>query len=661
MIVTRARRLLLVVASCLAAPAVVLGQITFNYDFNGPSGFVGSASNPSYYTTERQAAILRAGTYLSSQFDGRGTVNINLGTQSNAQVGNGTLAVGGTQYFIVSGTATNGTAFGAATTNNAGTSFHTAIDFNSDQTNWFTGSGSSAGSGAFDMQSIALHEITHSLGFSSLFRPDGSGIGGNSTWSQHDTNLRLGNGANAPTLLTGSQGNYAFNSAQVNSSNLSGNNLYFRGEFAAAAFGGAVPLAGGGDRSHLGGAVTNGVMLPGIAAGTDRRAYTNAELGMLIDMGWNQFVWKNSNGNFADNTSSTSNAKWQNLDQDDMLSPVGTITPNTVLRFGGTGGYTATNNLTLAATDATGNDADRFLTTRLILNATAGTSAIAAAGSNVLRFDSTIGVAPQIRQDGAGAFVISHPLELTGRNLELAGNGAGSVTLSGTIGQQTGQTGSILKTGTSTFTLNANNTYTGGTTINGGTLVVGSGGTLGTGAVAINDGGTLGRTGTGSLATGSVTVANNGTLSANIAATGTASQLSLGSNTLDLKTGSRLRLTGLTGFTNTAVGSYTLALLSDGANLLRNGTTVGDGFVYGTFIQGTGNGGSDTVIIDVSGLGFSLTAGDTFTLSRSGNNLVLAFSPVPEPVTVLAVAVAGLGAFSWLRRRPRAAEPTTAA
>lgn len=661
-----ARLRLFALLACLAVPTTGAAQITFTFDYTSGSGFDGSVANPGYYSADRRIAIERAGTYFASQFDGRGTVTVKLGTQTSAQMGGSTLAQAGTSFSIVSGTATNGTAFEQATTTTAASSSgQIFMDFNSDQSAWFTNSTSSGNSGQFDMQSVTLHELSHGLGFLSLITTsNGSGIGGNTTtYSQLDTNLRVGSGASAPNLLSGTQGSYAFNSGAVSTADLNGTNVYFHGEFAKAANGGnAVQMAGNGDLSHLGAAAANAVMLPAISAGTDRRAYQNLELGMMIDSGWNQFVWKNATGNFADNVASTSGARWQNLDGADMLSPVGTITANAVLRFGGTGGYTATNNLTLAATAATGNVANRYLLTRLILNATAGTSTIAATGANTFRFDSTIGVVPQIRQDGAGAFVISHPLELTGRNLQLAGDGAGLVTLSGTIGQQAGQVGSITKLGTSTFVLSGANTYSGGTTINGGTLTVASGSSLGTGAVNINATGTLGRVGTGSLATGNVTVASNGTLSANVAATGIASQLALGANVLDLKTGAKLRLTALAGFSNSAAASYTLALLDSGTNLKKDGTAVANGFVFGTFVQGTGNGGTNSVIFDTSGFGFTLNTGDTFALARTGNNLVLSFAPVPEPATVLAVGAAGLGGITWLRRRKVArAEPTTAA
>ena len=660
-----ARLRLFAFLACLFAPATGLAQITFIYDYTDTFGF---------YTPARRTALERAGTYLTTQMDARGVLRVELDTVNNSQVGNGTLAQAGTSFSIVSGTATNGSAFRQATTTTATSpSGQIFMDFNRDQSAWFTEAGSSGGSGQFDMQSVTLHELSHGLGFLSLLNPDGSGIGGSSTWSQLDANLRVGSGASAPRLLSGTQGSYAFNSGAVSTADLNGTNVYFHGEFAKAANGGnAVQMAGSGDLSHLGAAAANAVMLPAISAGTDRRAYQNLELGMMIDNGWNQFVWKDATGNFADNVASTSGARWQNLDGANMLSPVGTITKNAVLRFGGTGGYTATNNLTLAATAATGNDANRHLLTRLILNATAGSSTIAATGANTFRFDSTIGVVPQIRQDGAGAFVISHPLELTGRNLQLAGAGAGRVTLSGAIGQQAGQVGSVTKLDTSTFVLSGNNTYSGGTTVTAGTLLVngqsaGQSGT-GTGAVTVT-GGTLG--GTGRI--GGATTITVGTLAPGDNGAGV---LTLDGNLTFASSGTRslaLELNGATagtGHDRLAVNG-TVALNGATLNATRSGYTPGAAdklFVVlndGTdAVGGTFGGLADGASFDLGGVtAYIYYQGDFGTGSLTGgNDVVIAFTPVPEPATVLAVGAAGLGAITWLRRRKVArAEPTTAA
>ena len=50
----------------------------------------------------------------------------------------------------------------------------------------------------------------------------------------------------------------------------------------------------------------------------------------------------------------------------------------------------------------------------------------------------------------------------------------------------------IIKDGSGTLTITANNSYSGGTTVNGGTLLVNGKGDLGDGNVTVNNSGTLG-------------------------------------------------------------------------------------------------------------------------------------------------------------------------
>jgi hypothetical protein len=54
--------------------------------------------------------------------------------------------------------------------------------------------------------------------------------------------------------------------------------------------------------------------------------------------------------------------------------------------------------------------------------------------------------------------------------------------------------------------------------------------------------------------------------------------------------------------------------------------------------------------LDVSGLS-GLVNGGQFTLTITGQNLVLNFNPVPEPATVLLIGAAGLGVAGLVRRR----------
>jgi len=212
------------------------------------------------------------------------------------------------------------------------------------------------------------------------------------------------------------------------------------------------------------------------------------------------------------------------------------------------------------------------------------------------------------------------------------------VTVSGGVLLANGQTGINSGTGTATVSVE-----------NGGTL--GGNGRV-AGPITVTSGGTIhgdSGTGTGTLTAGNVTIASNGQLAANIAATGTSSNLALGTNTLNLVTGSKVNLTGLAGFTNATPSSYNLANFTSGSTLQLNGTNVADGFVFGNYTEGTGPLGA--VTIDVANLGVTLNTGDQFVLSRSGDALVLNFTPVPEPATVLALSAGIVGVVGLVRRR----------
>jgi autotransporter-associated beta strand protein len=239
----------------------------------------------------------------------------------------------------------------------------------------------------------------------------------------------------------------------------------------------------------------------------------------------------------------------------------------------------------------------------------------------------------------SGSHTISARVALTS-NLAVAVTAANStLTMSGVISETTaGRT--LSKSGPGTLRLDGVNTYTGLTTVSGGTL--GGTGTI-AGAVSVASGGRLrgdSGPGAGTLTVGSTTVLAGGGLAASLGVSGTNSKLALGANTLNLATASQLQLLAAPGFSE-APAAYTIATLGDGNNLQLDGVgSQVNGFVFGGYVQGAG--GSGAVLIDVSSFGTPLNAGDQFQLTRSGNTLLLNFTPaVPEP-TLLMLAAAGL-------------------
>jgi autotransporter-associated beta strand protein len=335
-------------------------------------------------------------------------------------------------------------------------------------------------------------------------------------------------------------------------------------------------------------------------------------------------VWKNGAGNQTWTTNSADNNNWGTA-QPFAAGQIATF-DDTVVNFAG-------GVVTVDAPQTVGG---------LAFNKSTG-GGYSVGGSTLTLAN---GASPATIQVLLGSHSVSAPLVLASNLSVSVANAADTLTLSGPL---SGAAATLTKSGAGTLAIQGNAGHA-ATVVNAGTL--GGTGTL-AGPVTVNAGGRLrGDTGAGvgTLAVGATSVLANGGLAATLGAPGASSKLALGGNTLNFQTGALLPLTAVTGFTNLLPAQYTLASLSSGSNLQLDGVAGGvpDGFVYGTYVQGTGASGP--VTIDVSALGFPLTPSDTFQLSRSGNALVLNFSsPVPEPTALLALAA--LAGMAW-RRRP---------
>ncbi|CAH9018877.1 PEP-CTERM sorting domain-containing protein [Candidatus Nitrosacidococcus sp. I8] len=177
------------------------------------------------------------------------------------------------------------------------------IQFNFDQ-NW----NSSLDAPAFDQYdlfTVALHEIAHDLGFDSFISETGASIYadqyGINAYTTYDSHLVLGDGTPLIPLIN-SAGIF-----DVSPSALTSNNVFFSGEHANAANGGN-PIQvyapstweQGSSLVHLNN--PSDLMYYLIYPGTEKRTFSDVDLGILQDLGYNLHS-ANNGGNGGDNGS----------------------------------------------------------------------------------------------------------------------------------------------------------------------------------------------------------------------------------------------------------------------------------------------------------------------------------------------------------------------
>ncbi|OWT74341.1 MULTISPECIES: autotransporter-associated beta strand repeat-containing protein [unclassified Achromobacter] len=208
--------------------------------------------------------------------------------------------------------------------------------------------------------------------------------------------------------------------------------------------------------------------------------------------------------------------------------------------------------------------------------------------------------------NGAAALDSSSALALANNvviadGFALTNTGTQNLTLNGVVGGGAGNTGSLIKAGASTLTLNGANTYGGGTTLAGGTIALGNDGALGSGVVTVS--------GTGQLLASGTRVLGNDIVLANALTAGGSDDLTLngaisGAGPLVKAGTDRLTLNGVNTYTGgTQLQAGTLALGNDSA--------IGAGP-----LTVTGNAALDSAS--------ALALGNAIAVTNAGTNLTVA-------------------------------------
>jgi len=218
--------LALVFAVCCSSKA----DITWNVTFEDGASSVGFGTGHSLGAT-RRATFQAALDYISATLDTPNDVTLDYVVETSLTGGTGSLASGGTLFFNNPGF-TNGILFQHAQTGTdpLGGQADGSAQFDFGYT-WNSENDAPAAN-EFDLYTVAVHEITHSLGYLSLTGASGNSVfGGNpGTYSVSDSFLERGDG----TDLFAAGGNFIGNAADLVS-----DDVFFNGANAMAANGGA--------------------------------------------------------------------------------------------------------------------------------------------------------------------------------------------------------------------------------------------------------------------------------------------------------------------------------------------------------------------------------------------------------------------------------------
>ncbi len=273
-------RIILCVALLFFSVSGATGQVTWNVTFGDVVNNTNVGFDDALLGPTRQTTFLAALDYIDSVIDENGIGDISI---NNSQTdGSGFLASAGAYYPTSPNGFKPGRLFEHVTTGVDPSPFSpdavVTFDFGF---NWNSGTAATV-AGQYDLFSVAVHEVTHALGFASLVDASGNSkiTGGDpGVFTTYDAFLeRSGN----PLFAAG--GNFVGTPADLTSGE-----VVFAGPSAVIFNNGAPvpvfspnPFQSGSSISHI--TTSNAVMRSSISSGVMRRAYLTPEAGILSDL-----------------------------------------------------------------------------------------------------------------------------------------------------------------------------------------------------------------------------------------------------------------------------------------------------------------------------------------------------------------------------------------
>lgn len=282
------RRALALLAALLlvsAAPA----QVTFAFNYLD----AGTGFNDGTLGATRRGALESAASTLASYFTGYSSRTVTITVNVSENDGADALASAGSPFFVVDNSFQRNLVMQMIQDNN--NNGQTSLGSMTWDFGYSWDYDDSVAGGSFDFKSVAMHELIHTLGFSSYI--NGSGVGGanGTTWSWYDQFLTNASGTPLinPTTKT-YQGGTILSDA-VPTVGQPGD-VYFSGTAAMAANGGQrvhiyspATFESGSSLGHIDTdffGTNNYIMTHAVAPGQSVRTLSALELAILTDLGY---------------------------------------------------------------------------------------------------------------------------------------------------------------------------------------------------------------------------------------------------------------------------------------------------------------------------------------------------------------------------------------